>query len=82
MVTISILVLVAGSNPNDSSSRRQEDWIALSASLATTLLAFFLSLIGAGSVLAGLKVLMTRISHASGRTGFHSNANGGTSFHD
>ena len=62
--TVTILELVSGSGPHGSNSDKQQDWLAVIASLTTTVVAACLSLVGAGSALSGAKVVATRMSNA------------------
>lgn len=62
VVSVTILRLASGSDPNESDLDKQKEWGAVMASLATTVVAFFLSLFGAGSALSGAKVVAARVS--------------------
>lgn len=66
VVTVTILDLVSGSDPYGSEPNKQQEWAAVIVSLATTVAAFCISLVGTGSSLSAAKVVASRIRNAVG----------------
>lgn len=64
VVTITLLHIISGSNPSEEAKQKRQDLGALLASLATTLMAFGLTILGAGNSLSSAKVVVQRISAA------------------
>lgn len=69
VITVALLEIRSGTNPEEAASpaKNQQQLAALIASLATTLVAFCLTLLGAGSALSGFVLVMKRVSS----TGHH-----------
>lgn len=61
VVTITLLHLFSGTNPNEGATQKRQDLGAALASLATTVLAFGLTVAGAGSAVSGLEVVARKI---------------------
>lgn len=62
VVTVTLLELVSGTNPNEASTDKNKQLGATLASLAATCVTFCLTVVGAGSALSSVKVVVNRIS--------------------
>ena len=68
VITVSIINLFSErQHPDHGSENHQEQLTIMLVSICTTLIAFLLTMIGAGSSLAGLKVLAARVRDSGAR---------------
>lgn len=67
VVCVTLLELFSGTNGNEEPKLRRQELAAVAVSLGTTILAFFVTIIGAGSAVSGAKIVWRRISTAGFR---------------
>lgn len=65
VVTVTLLHLMSGGNPEQQSTKRGEEVVTIAVSLVSTSFMSFMTVLGAGNAFSGMKVVAKGISAAS-----------------